>query len=65
MKFLVLKDVCTDSPMVGMTVSDLASTETEVHKHRTTSTLVEIGLQDIPGYERRLYKLHDSENDFV
>ena len=43
--FLAMKqDACTISTTVRMTLSDLPSTESGVHKHHTTSTVVEIGL---------------------
>ena len=51
-----MKDACSNTTMVRMTVSNLPSTETGVHKHRT-STVAQIGLQDIPGTERCLYNL--------
>ena len=46
-------------------LSDLPSTATGVHKHRTNSTVVKIELEDIPGTETRLSNLHDSENNFI
>ena len=39
--FLVLKDACTTSTIVKTALSDVPSAETGVHKHRTTSILVE------------------------
>ena len=39
--FLALKYTSTTSTTVKMALSDILSTETGVHKHRTTSTLVE------------------------
>ena len=56
-----MKHASTTSMMVRMTLSDLPSTDTGVHKHRTISTVVEIGLYDILGTERRLYNLHDTD----
>ena len=53
-----MKDASTNTTTVRMTVSYLSSTDRGVHKHHTTSIVVEIGLQDIPGTERRLYNLH-------
>ena len=40
-RFVVLKHGCTTSMKVKAALSDLLSTETGVHKHCTTSALVE------------------------
>ena len=53
-----MKDACTNTTMMIMTLSYLPSTETGVHKHCTASKVVEIGLYDIPGTEGRLYNPH-------
>ena len=60
-----MKHASTTSMTIRMTLSDFPSTDTGVHKHRTTSTVVEIGHQDIPGTEGHLYNLHDDDNDFM
>ena len=41
-----------------MALPDLTIAETGVHKHSTTSTVEEIGLQEIPGTETHLHNLH-------
>ena len=41
------KHDCTTSMTVKTILSDFTSTETEVHEHRTTSTVVEMELYDI------------------
>ena len=46
-----MTDACRTSTMVTMTLSDLLSTDTGVHEHRTISTVVEIVLVDILGTE--------------
>ena len=53
-----MKDACTNTKTVRMTVSYLPSTKTRVHNHCAASTVVEIGLYDIPGAEGCLYNLH-------
>ena len=63
--FLVMKDACTTSTTVLMTLSYLPSTETGVYKHRTTPTVGEIELKDIRVIETHLYNLHDSENGII
>ena len=45
-----------------MTLLDLPTTD---HEHLTTSTVVEIVLVVIFGTETCLYKLHNSENDYL
>ena len=56
--FLVLKDTCPNSPMVRITVSELPSPETGVHKHHTTSTVVKTEFCHLPGSEACLHILH-------
>ena len=63
--FLVQKDSCTTSMTVKTALTDLSSTETWVHKHQITSTIVEIELYDILGSEKRLSKLPDGKNDCI
>ena len=53
------------STTVKTSSSDLPSTETGVHEHRTTSTVVETEFQHISGTETHLCNLHMSENDFI
>ena len=60
-----MKDACRTSTTVEMALSDLLTTETVVHEHRITSTVMEILLVDILGCETRLYNLHDSENGII
>ena len=55
-----MKDACTNSTTVRMTLSDLPSTDTGVHKHGTTSTVVETEFQHIPGSKTRLHNLHQT-----
>ena len=55
---MVRKNACTNSTTVRITLSDLPSTDTGVHKHGTTSTIVETEFEHIPGSETRLHNLH-------
>ena len=52
-----MKDACRTSTTVTTTLSDLPSTDTGVHKHGPTSTVVETEVQQIPGIKTQLHNL--------
>ena len=53
--FLVMKDACTNSTTVRMTLSGLPGTDTGIHKHGTTSTVVKTEFEHIHGSKTRLH----------